>query len=77
MVLLPEIIEVQDAVVIAKRLFTSMALPHLIGDHQLNVTSYMESHEVADLIGIYERLRAEYPQSPWLIRADPYRLLKK
>jgi hypothetical protein len=41
------------------------------------VSSYIEFHEVANLIGIYDRLRAEYPQSPWLIRADPYRLLKK
>ena len=41
------------------------------------VSSYIESHEVANLIGIYDRLRAEYPKSPWLIRADPYRLLKK
>jgi len=41
------------------------------------VSRYIESHEVANLIGIYDRLVAEYPDSPWLIRADPYRLLKK
>lgn len=37
-VLLPEIVEVQAAIVIAQKLITSMALPHLIGDHQLHVT---------------------------------------
>ena len=41
------------------------------------VSSYIESHDVANLIGIYDRLAAEYPDSPWLTRADPYRLLKK
>jgi len=37
-VLLPEILEVQDAVVIAQKLITSMALPHVVSDHQLHVT---------------------------------------
>lgn len=41
------------------------------------VSRYIESHDVANLIGIYDRLSAEYPDSPWLVRADPYRLLKK
>jgi hypothetical protein len=41
------------------------------------VSSYIESHDVSNLIGIYDRLSAEYPASPWLTRADPYRLLKK
>ena len=41
------------------------------------VSRYIETHEVANLIGIYDRLKAEYPDSPWLTRADPYRLLKK
>jgi len=41
------------------------------------VSNYIESHEVANLIGIYDRLRTDYPTNPWLIRADPYRLLKK
>lgn len=41
------------------------------------VSRYIESHDVANLIGIYDRLAAAYPDSPWLTRADPYRLLKK
>ncbi len=40
------------------------------------VSRYIESHDVAHLIGIYDRLAAEYPVSPWLTRASPYRLLK-
>jgi hypothetical protein len=32
---------------------------------------------VTNLIGIYDRLAADYPDSLWLTRADPYRLLKK
>lgn len=41
------------------------------------VSRYIESHDVANLIGIYDCLAAEYPDSPWLTRADPYQLLKK
>jgi len=41
------------------------------------VSRYIETHDVANLIGIYDRLAAEYPDSPWLTRADPYRFLKK
>ena len=41
------------------------------------VARYIESHDVTNLIGIYDRLAAEYPSSTWLTRADPYRLLKK
>ena len=41
------------------------------------VSSYIESHDVGNLIGIYERLSAEYPGDQWLMRADPYRFLKK
>lgn len=41
------------------------------------VSRYIESHDVSNLIGIYDCLLAEYPASPWLMRADPYRLLKK
>lgn len=41
------------------------------------VSRYIETHDVANLIGIYDRLAADYPDSPWLTRADPYRLLKK
>lgn len=40
------------------------------------VSRYIETHDVANLIGIYDRLAAEYPASTWLTRADPYRLLK-
>jgi hypothetical protein len=41
------------------------------------VAKYIESHDVSHLIGIYDQLAADYPDSPWLTRADPYRLLKK
>ena len=41
------------------------------------VSRYIETHDVTSLIGIYDRLADEYPDSPWLTRADPYRLLKK
>jgi hypothetical protein len=41
------------------------------------VSLYIESHDVANLIGIYDRLAAGYPDSPWLTRALPYSLLKK
>lgn len=41
------------------------------------VSRYIETHDAANLIGIFDRLAADYPDSPWLTRADPYRLLKK
>lgn len=41
------------------------------------VSRYIETREVTNLIDIYDRLAADYPESPWLTRADPYRLLKK
>ncbi|MBP1751857.1 MAG: hypothetical protein H6Q57_693 [Geobacteraceae bacterium] len=41
------------------------------------VSRFIESHDVINLIGIYNRLASEYPDSPWLTRADPYRLIKK
>lgn len=41
------------------------------------VSRYIETREVDNLIGIYDQLAADYPDSPWLTRADPYRLLKK
>lgn len=41
------------------------------------VSRYIETHDVANLTGIYDRLATGYPESPWLTRADPYRLLKK
>jgi hypothetical protein len=40
------------------------------------VSRYIESHDVGNLTGIFDRLAADYPDSPWLTRADPYRLLK-
>lgn len=41
------------------------------------VSRFIEGHDIDHLIGIYDRLKADYPDSPWLTRADPYRLLKK
>lgn len=41
------------------------------------VARYIESHDVSNLIGIFDLLVTKYPSSPWLTRADPYRLLKK
>jgi hypothetical protein len=41
------------------------------------VSHFIQSHDVSNLIGIYDRIKAEYPDSVWLTRADPYRLLKK
>ena len=41
------------------------------------VTRYIETRDAANLTALYDRLTAEYPQSPWATRADPYRLLKK
>ena len=40
------------------------------------VAKYIETHDVGNLIGIYDRLAGDYPDSPWVTRADPYRLLK-
>jgi hypothetical protein len=40
------------------------------------VSRFIEGHDIVHLIGIYDRLKTEYPDSPWVIRADPYRLLK-
>jgi len=41
------------------------------------VSRYIESHDAANLIAIYDQLKAEYPDSEWFMRSDPYRLLKK
>ena len=41
------------------------------------VSRFIETHDVANLTGIYDRLAGEHPDSPLLMRADPYRLLKK
>lgn len=61
---------------------------HIIADYTNNslapeaiymdgVSNYIQTHDVSNLINIYNRLTEEYPDSPWLTRADPYRLLKK
>ena len=41
------------------------------------VAKFIEGHDVSHLIALYDRLATEYPDSPWLTRADPYKLLKK
>jgi hypothetical protein len=41
------------------------------------VSRYIESHDITNLIGIYDRLAADHPGSEWFMRAAPYRLLKK
>lgn len=41
------------------------------------VSNYIQTHDVGHLIDIYDRLEKEYPDSPWLTRAEPYSLLKK
>ena len=41
------------------------------------VSGYIESHDVSNLIRLYDRLSSEYPGSEWAMRADPYRLLRK
>jgi tetratricopeptide (TPR) repeat protein len=41
------------------------------------VSRFIETHEVPHLIEIYDRLSAQYPQSEWRTRAEPYNLLKK
>lgn len=41
------------------------------------VANYIQSHDVTNLIGIYDTLAEKYPDSPWFTRAYPYRLLKK
>lgn len=40
------------------------------------VSDYIATKNVANLIGIYDRLAAEYPNSQWAMRADPYSFLK-
>lgn len=60
----------------------------IISDHPTNplaaeaiylrgVSNYIETHDVSHLIGIYDTLAERYPDSPWLTRADPYRLLRQ
>lgn len=40
------------------------------------VCGFLETHDVKKLIGMHDRLAAEYSTSPWLTRADPYKYLK-
>ncbi|HPJ95923.1 MAG TPA: hypothetical protein PK022_01350 [Syntrophales bacterium] len=40
------------------------------------VTDYMITKNAANLIGIYDRLSAEFPDSRWAMRANPYGFLK-
>jgi tetratricopeptide (TPR) repeat protein len=41
------------------------------------VARYIETHDATNLLNIYDRLVEEYPDSPWLTRADPYRYLRE
>ena len=40
------------------------------------VSDYIATKNVANLTGLYDRLTAEYPNSLWAMRADPYSFLK-
>jgi hypothetical protein len=53
----------------------SFQVPEAIYLH--GVARYIESHDVSNLIGIYDQLSHSYPNDQWAMRADPYRLLKK
>ncbi|TAL17594.1 hypothetical protein EPN96_04550 [bacterium] len=41
------------------------------------VARYIETHHLTHLTGIYDKLTADYPESVWVTRSSPYRLLKK
>jgi hypothetical protein len=41
----------------------------------LGVSRYKTNHKIQDLKQIYETLKAKYPNSEWLKRAQPYSLL--
>jgi outer membrane protein assembly factor BamD (BamD/ComL family) len=41
------------------------------------VSRYIETKDVSNLVGVYDRLAGEHPNSEWAMRGDPYRLLKK
>jgi hypothetical protein len=53
----------------------SFAAPEAV--YLRGVSGYIETHDVSNLTALYDRLMAEYPQTEWAMRADPYRLLKK
>jgi hypothetical protein len=53
----------------------SFQVPEAIYLH--GVSRYIETKDVAHLVGVYDRLAGEHPKSQWAMRADPYRLLKK
>ncbi|MDX9746827.1 MAG: hypothetical protein WCX84_08590 [Syntrophales bacterium] len=40
------------------------------------VSDYLATKNAADLIGIHDRLSAEFPESQWAMRANPYSFLK-
>ncbi len=40
------------------------------------VSNFIQTHDPSHLVAIYDRLASEYPDSPWVTRADPYRFLK-
>ena len=40
------------------------------------VSDYIATKNVGNLIGIYDRLASEYPETLWAMRADPYSYLK-
>jgi tetratricopeptide (TPR) repeat protein len=43
----------------------------------MGVSRYIETHHLVHLTDIYDRMLAEYPDSPWVTRSSPYSLLKK
>jgi len=40
------------------------------------VAAYIDSHDIANLVGICDRLNKDYPESHWGMRASPYELLR-
>jgi len=40
------------------------------------VSDYIATKQVSNLIGIYDHLASEYPDSQWAMRANPYSFLK-
>ena len=53
----------------------SVAAPEAV--YLAGVSRYIEGHDLAELVGIYDRITSAYPDSPWATRADPYKFLKK
>jgi len=40
------------------------------------VSDYIATKDVGNLIGVYDRLASEHPDSQWTMRANPYSFLK-